>query len=129
MLLNACHGIGGMIGRASPQCLPRRIVFRKICSVQMPMPLMVSGVKFAAYVTPQGPANAVLVALPAHTQSPCASTSGLISFTFCGCPESMRDMSGSGPWGPIVMGVWQSLQPVMDTRYRPRSTETLLDDA
>src|SRR5262245_9142485 len=113
MLLNACQGIGGMIGRASPQCFPRRIAFTKICSVQMPMPLMGSGLRFAAYVTPHGPAKAVLVALPAQTQSACGFTSGRMTFTFCGCPESMRDVSGSGPFGPILNGVWQSLQPVI----------------
>ena len=28
-----------------------------------------------------------------------------------GCPESMRVMSGSGPFAPTFHGVWQSLQP------------------
>jgi hypothetical protein len=31
-------------------------------------------------------------------------------------------MSGSGPFGPILNGVWQSLQLVIVTRYWPRST-------
>ena len=31
-------------------------------------------------------------------------------------------MSGSGPFGPILNGVWQSEQPIMVTRYLPRST-------
>ena len=39
-----------------------------------------------------------------------------------GCPDSIRAMSGSGPFGPIFSGVWQSLQPPMVTRYLPRST-------
>ena len=39
-----------------------------------------------------------------------------------GCPESIRDMSGSGPLAPIFKGVWQSLQPPTVTRYLPRST-------
>src|SRR3954469_13221536 len=39
-----------------------------------------------------------------------------------GCPDSIRDMSGSGPLGPILSGVWQSLQPPTVTRYLPRST-------
>ena len=34
----------------------------------------------------------------------------------------MRVMSGSGPFGPIFNGVWQSLQPPAVTRYLPRST-------
>jgi hypothetical protein len=33
----------------------------------------------------------------------------------------MRDMSGSGPFGPILKGVWQSLHDMMVTRYFPRS--------
>ena len=31
-------------------------------------------------------------------------------------------MSGSGPCGPIFHGVWQSLQPMIFTRYSPRLT-------
>src|SRR5262249_2628912 len=31
-------------------------------------------------------------------------------------------MSGSGPLGPILNGVWQSLQLMIVTRYLPRST-------
>src|ERR687898_861916 len=31
-------------------------------------------------------------------------------------------MSGSGPAGPILKGVWQSLQPEVATRYLPRFT-------
>jgi hypothetical protein len=31
-------------------------------------------------------------------------------------------MSGSGPFGPSLNGVWQSLQPAIVTRYFPRST-------
>src|SRR5512140_480878 len=34
----------------------------------------------------------------------------------------MRVMLGSGPFGPIFHGVWQSLQPPRVTRYLPRST-------
>ena len=30
-------------------------------------------------------------------------------------------MSGSGPLAPIFQGVWQSLQPMVVTRYFPRS--------
>jgi hypothetical protein len=39
-----------------------------------------------------------------------------------GCPDRMREKSGSGPLGPIFSGVWQSLQPPTVTRYLPRST-------
>src|SRR5262245_58953987 len=31
-------------------------------------------------------------------------------------------MSGSGPLGPSFLGVWQSLQPSVVTRYLPRSS-------
>jgi hypothetical protein len=31
-------------------------------------------------------------------------------------------MSGSGPFGPFFHGVWQSLHPIVRTRYAPRST-------
>src|SRR4030095_15798869 len=40
---------------------------------------------------------------------------------FWGCPDSMRVISGSGPFGPPLKGVWQSLQPPIVTRYLPRS--------
>jgi hypothetical protein len=33
----------------------------------------------------------------------------------------MRDMSGAGPCGVIVHGVWQSLHPPIVTRYSPRA--------
>src|SRR5215207_957456 len=32
-------------------------------------------------------------------------------------------MSGSGPFGPILAGVWQSWQPMAVTRYFPRPTD------
>jgi len=35
-------------------------------------------------------------------------------------------MSGSGPFAPIVHGVWQSWQPEVVTRYSPRATLTLV---
>src|SRR5689334_2323180 len=34
----------------------------------------------------------------------------------------MRVISGSGPLGPSLKGVWQSLQPPIVTRYLPRAT-------
>jgi hypothetical protein len=30
-------------------------------------------------------------------------------------------MSGSGPFGPILNGVWQSMQAEVATRYLPRA--------
>src|SRR6478735_11243348 len=69
---------------------------------------------------PHGPANAVFVAAVAISQIPFAL--GACSGPTCsGCPERKRSMSGSGPFGPILNGVWQSEQPIMFTRYLPRS--------
>jgi hypothetical protein len=36
-------------------------------------------------------------------------------------------MSGSGPFGPIFAGVWQSWHPIDDTRYSPRLTRSAGD--
>src|SRR6516162_3644983 len=73
---------------------------------------------------PHGPEKAVLVAAPAQSHGPRGATAG--SAPICsGCPERNRDMSGSGPLGPILSGVWQSLQPIIVTRYLPRSTRVL----
>jgi hypothetical protein len=41
----------------------------------------------------------------------------------------MRDMSGSGPIGPIFFGVWQSLQPPAVTSVFPRATSASCDIA
>src|SRR6476646_10829929 len=71
-----CHGIGGWIGRPWPQCLPVRIAWMNICSSQIPRPMFLSGVRLAAYVTPQGPENAVLVAALDATHGPCALGAG-----------------------------------------------------
>src|SRR5438094_10444804 len=43
---------------------------------------------------------------------------------FSGCPDSIRVMSGSGPFFPILKGVWQSLQAMTVTRYRPPPTRS-----
>ena len=40
----------------------------------------------------------------------------VVTLRLSGCPDSMRDMSGSGPCSPILNGVWQSLQPAVETR-------------
>src|SRR5688500_19306561 len=93
-----------------------------ISSVQSPRPVSLSGVRLAVKLTPQGPANDVMVAAPVQPQGPggSACTGGIASC--CGWPLSMRVMSGSGPFAPIFHGVWQSLQPPNDTRYSPRAT-------
>src|ERR1051326_7971672 len=51
---------------------------------------------------------------------------GAGSFSDSGCPDSRRETSGSGPFGPIFFGVWQSPQPMLWTRYRPRSTAVVV---
>src|SRR5215470_17884067 len=70
---------------------------------------------------PHGPEKAVLVAAPAQSHGPRGAAAG--SAPICsGWPDRNRDMSGSGPLGPILSGVWQSLQPPTVTRYLPRAT-------
>src|SRR5262249_48658750 len=73
---------------------------------------------------PHGPANAVLVAAPAHNHGPWAVAAGS-GPTCSGCPDRNRVMSGSGPCGPLFNGVWQSLQPTTLTRYSPRLTASV----
>src|SRR5512139_2966543 len=51
---------------------------------------------------------------------PCAAGAGG-STSLSGCPESTRLMSGSGPFGPMTHGVWQSLHPDVVTMYLPRA--------
>src|SRR5262245_3280460 len=53
------HGIGGRIGRLLPMCLPCLSAVTNMSSVQMPRPVFMSGVKFAAKETPQSPLHAV----------------------------------------------------------------------
>src|SRR5581483_11063010 len=77
---------------------------------------------------PHGPAKAVSVAVPCQFHS-LLGLGGAESFMLSGCPESMRDMSGSGPFGPIFSGVWQSLQEAMVTKYLPRSIWAALSAA
>jgi hypothetical protein len=72
---------------------------------------------------PHGPANAVSVDAPVKPQGLAGSSFGGGGITIdAGCPESMRVMSGFGPSEVMMRGVWQSLQPVVVTKYLPRST-------
>jgi hypothetical protein len=75
----------------------------------------------AVKLTPQGPDQAVNVddIPPIHGS---ATVAGAVTAMSCGCPDSIRDMSGSGPPGPIINGVWQSLQSPIVTKYSPRFT-------
>jgi hypothetical protein len=119
------QGIGGLISREVPMCLPVRIAFMNISSVQIPSPVFWSGVRFAEYEMPQGPANAVFVRVPDHAQGPEGGGGGGSCMPE-GWPEKSRATSGSGPFAPIFIGVWQSLHDMIATRYLPRAA-TLAD--
>src|SRR5690242_13056296 len=103
------------MGREVPQCLPVRSVLMNISSVQMPRPVLRSGVRFAVKLTPHGPAKAVFVGAADQVQ-PFSPDGRGGTLTSSGWPESIRDISGSGPFWPIFHGVWQSLQPMIFTR-------------
>src|ERR1043165_5562390 len=85
----------------------------------MAMPVAGSGVRFDATVEPQPPVNAVKSSDACTSPAPADGT-----FVVCGRPERMR--SGSG-FMPTIFGEWQSWQPVMPTRYLPRSTWLSVD--
>src|SRR4051812_17469822 len=102
-------------------CLPLRIVSMNICSVHWPRPVLLSGVRFAVKEMPHGPDQDVNVIELAAIHG-ASSFGPRVILMDSGWPESMRSMSGSGPFGPIFVGVWQSLQADVDTMYFPRST-------
>src|SRR5262245_66244024 len=77
---------------------------------------------------PHGPAKAVLVAAVEAIHGPTGAGGGG-STSLCGWPDNARLISGSGPLGPICHGVWQSWQPEVVTRYRPRATLAALAGA
>src|SRR5688572_57788 len=94
-----------------------------VSAVHLPRPVSGSGVRFAVKLTPQGPAQAVIVFDATAPHGPSGARAGPpVIATSCGWPESMRVMSGSGPRGVIVHGVWQSLHTMIFTRYSPRAT-------
>src|SRR6185503_15302651 len=72
---------------------------------------------------PHGPLHAVNVGVVTIIHgAPGAGSGGVVILTSCGWPASAMLMSGSGPFGPIFFGVWQSWQPAIVTRYLPRSS-------
>ncbi|MGE3508385.1 MAG: hypothetical protein AB7N65_05830 [Vicinamibacterales bacterium] len=74
-------------------------------SVQMPRPVFTSGVRLAVKLTPQGPECAVLVGVEATIHSGDVTRAGVVMTNCSGWPDNIRDMSGSGPFGPIFSGV------------------------
>src|SRR5215467_6138889 len=114
--------MGGRMGRPRPMWRPVRIASMKFRSVHWPVPVSLSGVRLAVKLVPQGPDQAVIVAPTEAIHGPGGSLgAGGIAIS-AGWPESMRVMSGSGPFGPSLSGVWQSWQPLVVTRYSPRLT-------
>src|SRR5688572_16206126 len=100
---------------------PVRMVSLKLRWVHLPRPVSLSGVRFAVKLTPHGPDHAVFVAAAETIHGPSGFGAGGTAI-FSGWPESMRLMSGSGPFEPTFQGVWQSLQPATVTRYFPRAS-------
>src|SRR5574337_276889 len=117
------QGIGGSRLRPTPRCLPVRMVCTNCSAVQFLRPVP-EGARFAVKLTPHGPAQAVIVLLTTapHLVGPSAVTGTGGTGALAGWPESIRLMSGAGPFGVIVSGVWQSLQPPKSARYWPRAT-------
>src|SRR6187200_3599242 len=104
-------------------CRPVRIVRTKFCSLHVPRPVSLSGVRLAVKLVPQGPDHAVLVAATETIHGPEAAGAGGSSKD-SGWPDKLRVMSGAGPFGPTFKGVWQSWQPAVETRCSPRRTRS-----
>src|SRR5437773_12254538 len=106
------HGIGGMMARPAPTCLPVRIVLMNMSSVHFPIPVSGSGVRFVVKATPTGVDHAVFESLIAVAQ-PAAFVGGAVIFSLSGWPMNMLLRSGS----PLTSRVWHPLQCCMLTRY------------
>src|SRR5881396_2422763 len=117
MSLYMGQGIGGRMGRpfASPRCLPVRSALANISGVQVPRPVALSGVRLGAKLTPHPPTQAVrsLFVTAPHLLGAMSPAGTAANFSFAGCPDRSRFVSGS-PAG--VLGVWQSLHPANVTR-------------
>src|SRR5512140_547591 len=101
----AGYGIGGRIFRPRPKRRPDRIVSTNVCAVHVPRPVSRSGVRFAVKLTPQGPAQAVMVAAATTSQGPSGRAGAGGITRAAGCPDRKRLSSGAGPLGPIFRGV------------------------
>src|SRR5687768_6941900 len=77
------HGIGGSSGRPVPPLRPLPMAARNVASLQLPMPVVRSGVRFVVNETPHGPDHAVFVSL-IETSHPPAAGRGAFTTTFCG---------------------------------------------
>src|SRR6185295_2075591 len=62
---------------------------------------------------------AVFVLAPTQPHAPSSFGGGGMT-SFSGWPESAIAMSGSGPLGPIFIGVWQAWQSWLSTSRWPR---------
>ena len=81
-------------------------MFLKMSNVQMPVPVISSGVRFAAKLTPQGPENAVFVGAPAQPHRSDVIPAALSIRNSWGWPDSARLMSGPNvPSGLTIQGV------------------------
>src|SRR5712671_72402 len=124
ILLMNSQGIGGIMDRpaSAPMNLPERSILINSSSVHAPLPVALSGVRFAAKETPHGPTHEVRSLLAKyHLPGATSVVSIRGNFPSAGDPESTRVSSTIGPCGVIILGVWQSLQLAMVVRYFPRS--------
>src|SRR5215510_2107451 len=92
-------------------------------AVQLPRPVALSGVRLAVKLVPHGPVQAVKSFEPTapHWLGPITPAGTLGSLSADGCPDSRRDISGSGPVSLKTFGLWQSSHPPSVTKYFPRS--------
>src|SRR6266850_4944908 len=114
------QGIGGRMALPLPRCLPVRSAATNISGVQLPRPVALSGVRLGAKLAPHPPTQAVrwLFVIAPHLSGAMSPAGTGVNFSLAGCPDRSRFVSRSAP----TFGVWQSLQPMIVTKYLPRST-------
>src|SRR5687767_209172 len=115
------QGIGGNNVRPSfkPWNLPSRMARKNCSSVQLPIPVALSGVRLAEKETPQGPTQAVKCSLVIAQPFFTVFASYGFNFRSAGCPESRRSISGSGMPFLYFLGEWQSSQTEVVTKCSP----------